>query len=145
MDTTLGYDNNYESAISWQGDPYGFGDSPGMTATSPSGFTGAVTDGGQIGGPEQQAQRAGNAPDLMGNPIQGMIIVIAFLLLIGVIVHRFGHADEDFTNIRASFYNAFIIAMAAVAIIPLIKTVTAAGANANLPFMKAVNTYVQAS
>ena len=147
--TTMAWNgvNTYESDVSWQGDPYGFGDSPGMVATSPYNSTGVMTDGGMVGGPVHQAGRDASAGDtaLTGNPIQGMVI---FLILVGIlmfIIHHFGKEDNDFTSIRASVYNVALMSVAATAGIPLVKGLVAAYANANLPGGKPVYGYVKAA
>lgn len=137
----------YETESAWMGDPYGFGDTPGMAATSPQGFTGAMNDGGPIGGPAHQQAKASAASQagLMGNPITGLVIFGILVLVIMFTIHHFGKEDSDFTNIRASAYNVLIVSFMAAAGIPLIRTVSAAYANAGLPGGKDVNAYLSGS
>lgn len=136
----------YDIPNEWTSSPYGSSDTPGMVATSGWSASGVATDGGVVGTPQQSAQKAsaaGGAPK--GNPIQGLVIALALLVVLMLVVHHFGKAEEDFSNIKASAYNALIIGLVAVAIIPVYKMLASALATTNLPGSAALNAYVQGS
>lgn len=137
--------DTYDSSVNWAGDPYMYGDSVGMVATT--GYsTGVMTDDGVIGSPQQSgAKQQSQSSTPKGNPLVGMVIAFALVVLVMLLVHKFGKADEDFKNIKGSIWNAFIIGLAATAIIPVNKLATAGLAQSKLPFTAELNTYVQAA
>lgn len=53
-------------------------------------------------------------------PIPTMITFVILLVLLMLIAQRLGAAD-DFSNIRASFYNVVVIGLSAAIFIPLLK------------------------
>jgi hypothetical protein len=137
--------DTYDSSANWAGDPYGLSDTPGMVATS-GWSTGVMTDDGPIGTPQQSGDKAQSQSSTpKGNPLVGLVIAVAIVALVMFMVHRFGKADEDFKNIKGSLWNAFIIGLAATAIIPINKLATAGLAQTKLPFTAELNTYVQAA
>ncbi len=135
----------YEDPNSWIGDVYGGGDTPGMVATTGSAY-GIVNNDGPVGtagqvGAKASAQAAGP----QGNPIVGLVTALSLLVVLMLVVHHFGKGSDDFSNIKASAYNAFLIAFAAAVMIPLFKLVTAWLAHTKLPLTAELNTYIQAA
>ena len=135
--------DTYTLGTDWIGDPYGVGDSPGLVATS-RWSTGVMTDDGMVGGAASPSGSKTPATP-RGNWMTGFITAAVIILVIMLLVHRFGEPKEDFKNPKASAYTVFISALSAIALIPIFKLGTAALATTKLPLTAGLNTYVQAS
>jgi len=130
----------YDSASNWQaGGGYypGMGDSIGLSATTPQSANPVLTDGGYI--------VPGTSPSggVQGNPIQGAVIFIVLVVGIMLLVHKFGKGEEDFSNLKASAYNALIVAFLAAAGLPLVKYGFGTLASMGVPGARPVFAYVQ--
>lgn len=118
------------------------GDSVGMAATHPQTFSGAAYSGGSLQGGSGDSHPNNTTPQ--GNPVTGAIIFIGFVLVLMLIVHHFGKGDESFKHIKPSIYDTVLITLAAMAGIPLFKTLVA-GLTTIFPPLAPVNTYVSAA
>lgn len=135
----------YDSPNNWANDPYGYGDSAGLVATTGYTATGVVQDDGVIGSPQQQGDKAAGQSQNKGNPIVGFLVLGALVFLLIFLTRRFGKGSEDFSNIRGSLWDVLIIALAATAGIPIVKLGAEALAGTGVPFSKELNGYVSAA
>jgi hypothetical protein len=69
------------------------------------------TGGGQSGGAQLPA----------GNLAAGLLVFVVLTALVMFVVHKWGGESKDFSNVRASAYNIFVISLIAVVGIPVIK------------------------
>ncbi len=84
------------------------------------------------------------APQLPAGSLPAGLLVFAALVAITMfVVHKWGAADSDFANIRASAYNIFIIALIAVVGIPVLKIGFYQLAQMNVPLADHAWTWVQ--
>lgn len=137
--------NQYDAGFDWAaaGGAYPtMSDSVGMAATHPQTFSGAAFTGGALQGGSGDSHPS--AQTAQGNPVTGAIIFIGFVFVLMLIVHHFGKGDESFKHIKPSIYDVVLITLAAMAGIPLFKTLVAALANV-FPPLGPVNTYVSAA
>lgn len=70
------------------------------------------TPGGVADGPTDEISKAA-AVGAQGNPIVALLAFAAMLVLLMWGAHKVG-SDEDFKNIRMSFFNVFVIGWAAI-------------------------------
>lgn len=86
------------------------GDSPGPTPGSlEAGTSGEVEDALAVGG--------------QANPLVGFLVFLALVAATMWIAHRVGAADGQFSNLKASAYNALMVGWLAILAIPVWKFV----------------------
>ena len=86
---------------------------------------GSVSAGSTGSGVQRQVTQTGSMSGGMqmpaGNLAVGLLVFVVLIAAVMFIVHKWGGESNDFSNIRASAYNVFIIALIAVVGIPVIK------------------------
>jgi hypothetical protein len=105
-----------------------------------------VTASGSSGdvAPAVSSGNGGHAAMPAGNLFSGLAVFVVLLLFIMWVSHRIGDQNE-FSNVRASFYNVVVISLVALAGVPLWKMGTMTLAEWKIPFADNLNAWAQAA
>jgi hypothetical protein len=85
------------------------------------------------------------APMPAGSLVGGLLILGVLIAIVMFVVHKWGGASEDFSNVRASAYNIFIIALISIVGIPVIKIAAYNLAQAGVPGAGSLSTWTMAA
>ena len=86
-----------------------------------------------------------SAPMPAGSLVGGLIILAVLIAAVMFIVHKWGGESSDFSNVKASAYNIFIIALIAAVGIPVLKIGAYNLAQMNVPGAGSLSTWMMAA